>query len=206
MANYNISSLVEIIDKYQPRVLADLKDKYRLNEKEAIILKSGLKLGPERERDAATDWLYFDAAYQGLSITLQRVAPVINRLKDRLTQAKNFRFAGNIISAVTSVGLIAAIAVNSKNAVTLVTAVVNLCGVLCSLIAGRIEAPSHGGNGTLIQLYEELVNADVEAQQLLLAFGIINQRSVAAAGLADKIDRANKVTAVLLKGERLLWQ
>jgi hypothetical protein len=55
----------------------------------------------------------------------------------------------------------------SAREVALVTAVVNLAATLCSLYATHLETSLYGGSGSLVDLFEKLINVMAEGEQIL---------------------------------------
>src|SRR5690554_2278161 len=98
-----INSLVDVLSYYQPDTLSNLRAKYDSDETNKQVLTPGIMLGEKPFFDAQ---LYLEVAEKGLRTSKQRVQPNIKRLRERLRNAKRLRVIGQIVAAVTSVGLI----------------------------------------------------------------------------------------------------
>src|SRR5690554_3342228 len=130
-----INSLVDVIDFYQPNILLNLQDKYGYNEKNRKILKPGSTLGTK----LIDSNLYLEVAEKGLRVAKERVQPNIKQLRSRLRNAKRIRVIGQIIAAITSVGLITASLTQWPEATKISTAIINFMAVICTIVANNME-------------------------------------------------------------------
>ncbi len=113
--------------------------------------------------------------------------------------------ASGQMSTEPSIGLITALLAEWDRGVTVATAVVNFAAVVCSLAAGHLEAPLHGGTGNLIELFETLVNANVEAEQLIQELLILQRTRPDEDRIMEKVAQANAVANKLRVAEQMLW-
>lgn len=198
-----INSLVDLISYYHPETLSELRAYYGHTKSNIELLTpGGIILGEEAKTDTQ---LYLQVAEKGLKAAKKRIQPNISRLRERLRNAKRLRVFGQVVAAITSVGLISALFSGWPKGATITTAFVNFAAVICSLIATNLESPLHGGAGNLIELYEMLVNVEVESEQLLLEFEILKKTSPSHELIMGKVSSANELASKLLKAEKLLW-
>lgn len=202
LTGVKINSLVDIISYYQPETLMDLKVKYGYNETNKQLLTPGLTLGENTLTDAQ---LYLEVAEKALESSKRRVQPNIVMLRKRLRNAKRLRTIGQIVAAVTSVGLITALFSDWPDVTKITAAIINFVAVVCTVLADNLESPLHGGSGNLIELYETLVRVDIESDQLLMEFEIYKKASVSQEIIMKKVSTANSLVAKLLESEKFIW-
>ncbi|MHA4740594.1 hypothetical protein [Dyadobacter sp. MSC1_007] len=207
--NIRVNSLVTLLSQYDPSALSTIKKShissaYETSRREGIekILTPGLTLG---ESDVGDSKLYLEVAIKGLTVARTRIGPNILRLRERLGKAKKIRLIGQIVAAVTSVGLISALFAKKTGNLTIATAIINFAGILCTLIANGLETPSHGGSGNLIQLFEVLAKTDVESELLLQELEVMSEINSSKEVIRAKVAQANALANILLNGERMLW-
>src|SRR5690606_5016108 len=121
-----VNSLVDLLFQYRPENIEKLKEKYTLSKTQENILKPGRMLGDKTEADV---YLYLDVAEEGLTLAKNRIHPNMQQLKSRLGKAKKLRLFGEIVAAISSVGLISALLVNESN-VAIITAFINFFAVI----------------------------------------------------------------------------
>jgi len=85
----------------------------------------------------------------------KRLEPNLSRLRRQLASAKKMRFVAYIISALTSVGLVAAILNDAKKTLSIVTAGINLVSTCIIGWAGYLETPSIGGSKDLVSFFAD---------------------------------------------------
>jgi hypothetical protein len=195
-----VNAIVELLARHEGSVLDRLRSKY---PEYRDVLTVGTTLGADQSAGAAA--LYVDLAIDGLQAAKRRLDPNLRRLRERLQRAKRVRLMGQVIGALTSAGLIAAILGGWEKSLAVTTAVVNFAAVLCTVFAGYLETPLHGGSGNLIESFETLVEAAVEAEEVIQSLQIIRREARDDPDLSTQIARANAIAAKLRLGERMLW-
>ena len=194
-----VNSLVELLARHEGSTLDRLRAKYpEFRDRLAV----GTTMGPGQSARASA--LYVDLAIDGLQAAKRRLDPNLRRLRERLQVAKRVRLTGQVIGALTSAGLIAAILGGWERSLAVTTAVINFAAVLCTMFAGHLETPLYGGSGSLIDSFEALAGATVEAEELIQSLTVIRREPVDDQKLTDHITRANAVAAKLRLGERML--
>lgn len=194
-----INALVGLLNTYHPATLEELKRKHPAY---AAQLEPGIRLGAVEISDAH---VYVEVALHGLQTARERVEPNMRRLRHRLSRAKRLRLIGQIVAAMTSIGLLTALLAGWDQGVTVATAVVNFAAVVASLVAGHLEAPLYGGTGTLIDLFETLVTTNAEADQLIQDLLILQRTRPDEPRMMEQVMQANAVANKLRLAEHRLW-
>jgi hypothetical protein len=199
-APIKVNALIDLLDRHERQALEALRRKYPAQHD---ILTVGTMMGTDvSQSDSA---VYLDVAIEGLRAAKSRVEPNLQRLRDRLRKAKQIRLVGQIIGAITSAGVIAAIVGNWQMTVTIATALVNFAAVLCTFVAGYLETPLHGGKGNLIDSFETLAATSVEADEVMGTLDVFRRSQPEDARIMEQVSRANAIASKLRLAERMLW-
>jgi uncharacterized membrane protein YkgB len=195
-----INALVDLLNTHDRAALEELRRKH---PEHRDILAHGIVMGATSSKSLQA--VYIDVALEGLRAAKNRVEPNLQRLRSRLHTAKRVRLIGQIIGAVTSAGLIAAILGGWERWVAVTTAVINFAAVLCTILAGYLETPPHGGKGNLIDSFETLTGSAVEAEEVIQTLQVLRRAPDGEPQLMEQIARANAVAGRLRVAERMLW-
>ena len=106
-----INSLVWLLQCYRPVALEELRVRYSA---QAWLLKPGTTLGGDAKRG---NQYLIHTALEGLITVKTHNQPNKQRLRERLKKAQKLRLIGQLLSAVTSIGII--------------TALTNISGINC---------------------------------------------------------------------------
>jgi len=195
-----INALVDLLNTYQQPRLEELRQKY---PGQHDLLNPGIALGETHSK--ALHQVYVEVALEGLRTAKSRVEPNIRRLLQRLQSAKRLRLVGQVVAAVTSVGVIGAILGKWDSTVAVTTAVVNFGAVLCALVAGHLETPLHGGKGSLIDSFETLASTTAEAEEVIQELVLLGRGGADESRVMEQVRRANAIAGKLRIAERMLW-
>ena len=196
-----LNALIELLSRHESHTLDTLRRKYPDHRE---ILTVGTMMGGGGE-SAPPHQVYIDVALEGLRTAKTRVEPNLQRLRERLHTAKRIRLIGQIIGAVTSAGLIAAILGNWQTPITITTALINFAAVLCTLIASHLETPLYGGQGSLIDSFETLAGTSVEAEEVIQTLQLFVRTPPEESRILEQVSRANAIANKLRLAERMLW-
>ena len=195
-----INALVDLLSRHDEETLKQLRRRF---PEHLDILNVGTVMGERDSKDLQA--VYIDVALDGLRAAKRRVEPNLKRLRERLQSAKRVRLIGQVVGAVTSVGLIAAILGDWKTPVAITTAAINFAAVLCTMVAGHLEAPLHGGKGSLIDSFETLAGTAVEAEDVIQNLLVLRRAPAEETRTMEQITRANAIAGKLRFAERMLW-
>ena len=198
-----VNALVELLDRHERHALETLRQRYP-SDRELLTVGTVMG-GGGASQSLSPEAVYLDLAIEGLQTAKARVEPNIQRLRSRLQNAKRIRLIGQIIGAVTSAGLIAAILGEWRTPVTITTALINFGAVLCTLIAGHLETPLYGGKGSLIDSFETLATTSVEAEEVIQTLQVFARSPPAESRVMEQVSRANAIANKLRLAERMLW-
>jgi hypothetical protein len=193
-----INALIGLIADYRPSELIALQKRY---PQYVDVLKRGTQLGqidPEER-------VWIDVALSGLRVAIERAEPNLNRLRRRLFLAKNIRLGGSIVAAITSAGLVIAIANKTGGVTALLTAVVTFLSTLFPLFSSYLEASDYGGKKNLVDLCEALIKNSVEAEQIEAELEVYRKTNESNEDIMALVKRANGIAAELSFAERSLW-
>jgi hypothetical protein len=199
-APLKVSALVSLLQRHDPEALTHLRAEYP--DDADVVLKPGIKFGTETETPAAQ--LYVDTAIASLEAGVQRIQPNIREVRRRLKRAKTFRLAGVLVSTVSSVGLLAAILSKGDRLFTIVTALVNLLGAMCTILAAHYETADHAPKMDLVTMFDQLVDHRVTAERLLNGLRVARRVNDYSSDSMRMVQDANEVSAKLLKAEEVL--
>ena len=185
-----VSALVDYLEQHDPARIAGLRERFP-GERE--LLAPGRKLGnvvrsedPHQEapRQRLRELFHFDSttdiekdhsallitlAHEALEAAKARLGDNSETLKRRMRRAANVRLGGNLVAALSGVGLIGALVAEAQLA-AIATATVSLTSTTVSLVSQHLDAPVYGkGSGTR-ELFGQLVIMTrniVELEQML---------------------------------------
>jgi hypothetical protein len=189
-----VNALVELLDRHERHALETLRQRYPSDRE---LLTVGTVMGSGATQSLSPNAVYLDLAIGGLRTAQARVEPNIQRLRARLQNAKRIRLIGQIIGAVTSAGLIAAILGEWRTPVTITTALINFGAVLCTLM--------YGGKGSLIDSFETLATTSVEAEEVIQTLQVFARSPPEESRVMEQVSRANAIANKLRLAERMLW-
>jgi len=151
-----VNALVNALNRYQPEQLDKLRQKY---PEQSELLALGQLMG-EVNPDTI---LVAKLAIMTLKAIKTPARKILNRLRGRLRRARKIRLMGNIVTAISSAGLISAVLVESKGA-ALASALINLVSSVSLLISQHLESSSLGNQNGLQELFDQLVEAVVDIE------------------------------------------
>jgi hypothetical protein len=153
-----VDALVNALNRYQPEQLDKLRQQY---PEQSELLALGQLMG-EVNPDTI---LVAKLAIMTLKAIKPPARSILNLLRRRLKQARKIRLMGNIVTAISSAGLISAVLVDSKGA-ALASALINLVSSVSQLISQHLESSSFGNQKGLQELFEQLVETVVDIEEL----------------------------------------
>ncbi|MEG4535229.1 hypothetical protein [Microcoleus sp. D2_18a_D3] len=153
-----VNALVDALNRYQPEQLDKLRQQY---PEQSELLALGQLMG-EVNPDTI---LVAKLAIMTLRAIKTPGRNILNRLRRRLRRARKIRLMGNIVTAISSAGLISAVLVESKGA-AIASALINLVSSVSLLISQHLESSSLGNQNGLQELFDQLVEAVVDIEDL----------------------------------------
>ena len=153
-----VDALVNALNRYQPEQLDKLRQQY---PEQSELLALGQLMG-EVTPDTI---LVAKLAIMTLKAIKTPARSILNLLRRRLKQARKIRLMGNIVSAISSAGLISAVLVDSKGA-ALASALINLVSSVSQLISQHLESSSFGNQKGIQELFDQLVETVVDIEEL----------------------------------------
>jgi hypothetical protein len=153
-----VDALVNALNRYQPEQLDKLRQQY---PEQSELLALGQLMG-EVNPDTI---LVAKLAIMTLKAIKPPARSILNLLRRRLKQARKIRLIGNIVSAISSAGLISAVLVDSKGA-ALASALINLVSSVSQLISQHLESSSFGNQKGIQELFDQLVETVVDIEEL----------------------------------------
>ena len=153
-----VDALVNALNRYQPEQLDKLRQQY---PEQSELLALGQLMG-EVNPDTI---LVAKLAIMTLKAIKTPARSILNLLRRRLKQARKIRLMGNIVSAISSAGLISAVLVDSKGA-ALASALINLGSSVSQLISQHLESSSFGNQKGIQELFDQLVETVVDIEEL----------------------------------------
>jgi hypothetical protein len=188
-----VNALIDVLNLYRPDQLDELR---RRHPDQIDLLAPGQMLGEVSVRATAAAEL----AVLSLKAIKDRIKVNLKWLRRRLKQAMRIRLMSNIVSAVTSAGLISSVLLQSKWA-AITTALINLISSISLIISQYLESPFLGKQSNSQDLFDQLVQAavDIEELEFKLTIGIKNQASEEE--LLELAQKANSVVASVRRVE-----
>jgi hypothetical protein len=153
-----VNALVDALNRYQPEQLDKLRQQY---PEQSELLALGQLMG-EVNPDTI---LVAKLAIMTLKAIKTPARSILNLLRRRLKQARKIRLMGNIVTAISSAGLISAVLVDSKGA-ALASALINLASSVSQLISQHLESSSFGNQKGIQELFDQLVETVVDIEEL----------------------------------------
>jgi hypothetical protein len=153
-----VDALVNALNRYQPEQLDKLRQQY---PEQSELLALGQLMG-EVNPDTI---LVAKLAIMTLKAIKPPARSILNLLRRRLKQARKIRLMGNIVTAISSAGLISAVLVDSKGA-ALASALINLVSSVSQLISQHLESSSFGNQKGIQELFDQLVETVVDIEEL----------------------------------------
>ena len=205
-----VNALIDLLGKYDEDGLNKMKTRYADHQE---LFKAGISLG---DSQSAKQWseeirqkttvshVYADIAIEGLKIANQAIKPVLKDLKSRLLKTKKIRMAGQIIAAVSSAGLIGAVLIDFDRVVTIVTALMNLSGVVLTITAESLQTPNYVGKKNLISEFVKLAAAQIKAEFVLLELSRYQSLKLPDEEIMSKVREANQLASDLREAEAFI--
>ena len=201
-----INALIDLIEKHDNEALNKVKSRYVDYED---LFKSGVLLGePEFEEKGGgvelktpVSHVYAEIAIEGLKVATQAVKPILIDLKSRLAKTKKIRIIGQIIAAISSAGLIGAVLIGFEKSITIITALLNLSGIILTIMAESMQTPNYGGKKNLIGEFEKLASAQVKAEFVLLELKRYKSLRLSDDEIMTKVREANQLASDLREAE-----
>jgi hypothetical protein len=184
-----VNSLVSALERYNQEEMIRLRKEF---PNERILLSSGISLG----RQSAGAKALVKLATEALTVLRTRLDVVILAIRRRVSLARRLRFLGSLIAAVSSAGLISAIAF-SQGMETILAAGINGLASLAALFAGYLDTPMVNNRRTtgaeiLSRLIDLSVNRLKLEQELQLILATDGQEDIKIRSL---VQRANVLAA-----------
>jgi hypothetical protein len=153
-----VNALVDALNRYQPDQLDKLRQQY---PEQSELLAQGQLMGEVNPEPI----LVAKLAIMTLKAIKTPARNILNRLRKRLKRARKIRLIGNIVTAISSAGLISAVLVDSKGA-AIASALINLVSSISLLISQHLESSSFGNQNGLHELFDQLVETVVDMEDL----------------------------------------
>jgi ABC-type multidrug transport system fused ATPase/permease subunit len=182
-----ISSLVDLLNRTSPNTLLKLRNRY---PEYSELLEPGRLLGEARSSHTERSFLT-ELLTEAVDIAKKESSELRNYFHKRLQTSRRLRIAGNLISSISTAGLIAAI-IGSQKIAMILSAVVAFLASSLSLVAQYFEDFA-GGQNALRELRERLSRLVLELSEAEGDFRIfqINGRA------EDLIPLVRKVNAIV---------
>ncbi|AKG23014.1 hypothetical protein [Calothrix sp. 336/3] len=144
-----------------------------------------------------------ELAIIALSTTKTRIDICLTWLRRRLKSSMKLRLIGNLVSAVTSVGLISAVLMESRNA-AIATAVINFISSVSLVISQYLESPLFAKNNNPQELFDQLIQSVSEAENLQFKLTVAIKMGATNAELLELSEKANNLVASVRKIEAII--
>ncbi len=189
-------ALIALLEKHGPETLGGLRERH----------PEQLRRGPRGEVLGQEDVQTFAAelALQAILTAKEKLEPCLRTLRNRLHRARKLRFMASLVALPSGAGVIAALLAHWPYWLAISAAAVNAAAALCSIIAEYLESPRHGGTGSLIGMFEDLLMAEIRAENLAPRIQRSLEEGVTGEQLEELVNQANEVAATLMLGIRTL--
>jgi hypothetical protein len=153
-----ISNIVKLINSYDKKFVTELSTKY---PEQSGYLEKLDKYGGERSEIE----FEIEASIGALVLMQERIAPNLEKLRERLANAKKLRLIASIITAVTGAGLIPLI-LKDKETLAVIVAIINFASSLLIILAKDVETSKISESSKLIDVFETLIKLLTESKTL----------------------------------------
>lgn len=119
----------------------------------------------------------------GLSLINTRIPIIIRALSHRLKTTRQIKLAGGAVAALSSAGVISALAI-SKPTVALASAILGFLSSLASLVGDHLEKPLVGDQKSISEYLRQILEVDSSSKALSIEI---------RSGLIDPVKIATKV-------------
>lgn len=188
-----LNALVELLHSHDPGRLQEMKGQFPDQQN---LFDPGLTMGDEDNKNEAT-LAHVSLAVEALSAVDKEVEPKLHELKSRLAKAQKMRVTSQIITSITSAGLLGAILSDTSKTVTIITACINFASAIITILAGYMEKPKHGGTENNQDILQSLIQAKVNAKRLITEFQTMLATETLSKEVISKLQEANVLASDL---------
>jgi hypothetical protein len=198
------SAMAALLAEHDPAAFAALRERAR---QAGVEIRTDLELGAreaEAPREEAYNAARIELALEALRVALQRIEPNLDRLRDRLAQAKTIRLWGSLAALLLSSGIVAAVL--GKNApAALTAALLNFVAAAAVLVGQHRETALYDGRKNLADVFESLAGGTSRAETLIQQLRLLSQFPAPGERLEAVLADANALAADLRRWEQLLF-
>jgi hypothetical protein len=160
-----LNNSVRLLEKYDISFLEEMKNIYAHDSAALSGLHkfgSTKKTGPKASPDYVIEAKVISKTLDRIE---QRMEPNVLQLKNRLKRARFYKNISNYIAALTSAGVLTAIASKQQNTIIIITALLNFASALFLSISGNLGTDTIGGKN-LLELFDKLTTISIQSQKL----------------------------------------
>jgi hypothetical protein len=107
-------------------------------------------------------------ALSGLEVANKRIPFIVNNLSRRLKFVRAMKLFGGIIAAISSAGVISALALSNQKT-AMITACLGFTSSITALVGEHLEKPFGGGDrGSLLEYLQQILNAEKSVNEVSL--------------------------------------
>ena len=181
------NALVDTVSLYRPGQLDTLRIKYPDQHE---LLARGQVLGKAKSNSAAM----VELAIYALEIARERIDFNLLYLRKRLRFAKKLRLITNVVSALSSAGLLGAV-LGDKSSFIIVTALINFFSTVGLLIAQYLESPLFSEDSSPQKLFDQLVHIIPKVTDVEFKLKVSIESKATNAETESLVQQANALVA-----------